>query len=214
MKPSFFVPSIIGTPRIATTTLLQTGSIPSIKQIETQIEQSWSENFDTKGAKHYRYQIYGQPSKIGAVEVSSVLSYLHIDSTVIQFIVCLASRTLLGNFVWCYFERQFWNNACIQYASKRIFDDRYRRYNSTFCVLELLWLASNITDDGFQQKRDLHLVSQAAEDDFLFNVQRHLGENNFDIEQGARKNKIKAFRSIPRGMLIFTMTIKSGYNGD
>ena len=116
MKPSFFVPSIIGTPRIATTTLLQTGSIPSIKQIETQIEQSWSENFDTKGAKHYRYQIYGQPSKIGAVEVSSVLSYLHIDSTVIQFIVCLASRTLLGNFVWCYFERQFWYNACIQYA--------------------------------------------------------------------------------------------------
>ena len=59
------------------------------------------------------------------MEKSSVLSYLHIDSTVVKFIICPASGTLLRNFVRCYFERQFWNNACIQYASNGNFDDSY-----------------------------------------------------------------------------------------
>ena len=37
------------------------------------------------------------------MEVSSVLSYLHIDSTVVQFIQCFESRSKLGPFVWAYF---------------------------------------------------------------------------------------------------------------
>ena len=66
-------------------------------------ESCWKDGFDPKGAEHYNHRIVGKTSFIGAVEVSSVLSYLHIDSTVVQFIQCFESRSKLGPFVWAYF---------------------------------------------------------------------------------------------------------------
>ena len=88
------------TSNISTRTIL----IPSTMQIQIAMEQGWKEGFDSKGAEFFRNKIRGKKSKIGAVETSSLLSYWHIDSCIVQFIVCQESRGLLGEFVWKYFE--------------------------------------------------------------------------------------------------------------
>jgi len=83
--------------------------IPSIKQIQYIIEQSWEEGFDAQGKKYYQNKMVGKvghKAKVGAVEISSILSYLHVDNTVVQFITCHESRSKLGPFVWSYFSRQ------------------------------------------------------------------------------------------------------------
>ena len=79
-------------------------SIPSIRQIQANMEIAWEKGFDSKGAQFFRNKIIGKKSKIGALEASSILSYWHIDSTVVQFIVCRESRRMLGEFVWKYFQ--------------------------------------------------------------------------------------------------------------
>ena len=79
-------------------------TIPSIRQIQMTMEQAWKQGYDPKGSQFFRSKIVGKKSKIGAVEASSVLSYWHVDSTVVQFIVCRESRQMLGDFVWMYFE--------------------------------------------------------------------------------------------------------------
>ncbi len=88
-----------------TTTII---TLPSIKQLQNIIEESWKQQFDTQGRQHFHNQIYGKRghnAKIGAVEISSILSYLYVDTTVLQFIACHASRSLLGLFVWSYFHK-------------------------------------------------------------------------------------------------------------
>jgi hypothetical protein len=69
------------------------------------MEQSWQRGYDQRGAAHFRHGIVGRPSKVGAVELSSLLTYFQLDSTVIQFVVCDESRLLLGRFVKAYFDR-------------------------------------------------------------------------------------------------------------
>mmetsp|Transcript_24929 Transcript_24929/g.37179 ORF Transcript_24929/g.37179 Transcript_24929/m.37179 type:complete len:544 (-) Transcript_24929:188-1819(-) len=86
--------------------------VPSLSQIQAFLEQSWADGFDPRGAKHYKNIIRGLKSQIGAVEVSSTLSYLQIDSVVAQFIHCHESRSLLGKFVWSYFTRKVGRDAC------------------------------------------------------------------------------------------------------
>ena len=79
--------------------------IPSVKQLQSSMEESWGKGYDTRGAAHFRHGIVGRPSKVGAVELSSLLTYYQLDSTVIQFVVCSESRSLLGRFVMAYFDR-------------------------------------------------------------------------------------------------------------
>jgi hypothetical protein len=78
--------------------------IPSLRELQDFIERSWRDGFDARGAQHYRNRLVGRAEWIGAVEVCSMLAYLHIDSVVVQFISCQASRKLLGPFVWAYFS--------------------------------------------------------------------------------------------------------------
>ena len=82
--------------------------IPSIKQLQYFIEQAWSEGFDSQGREFYSNKMRnkkGHEAKIGALEISSILSYLYVDVTVLQFITCYESRSLLGCFVWAYFNK-------------------------------------------------------------------------------------------------------------
>jgi hypothetical protein len=72
------------------------------------MEEAWEEGFDPDGADHYRHGIVGKsgPSaKIGAMEVANLFWYHGIDATVIQFIKCAESRSLLPLFVLAYLAR-------------------------------------------------------------------------------------------------------------
>lgn len=59
--------------------------VPSINELQTLFEMSWEEGFDRDGADFYNHRLCGTNSVIGAVEVASLLSYLAIDSVVVQF---------------------------------------------------------------------------------------------------------------------------------
>ena len=84
-------------------------TIPSIQQLQMFMEQAWQEGFDSEGRKHYNGKIVGKKgheAKVGALEISSILTYLFVDTTVVQFIVCYESRSLLCEFLWAYFNRE------------------------------------------------------------------------------------------------------------
>jgi hypothetical protein len=79
--------------------------IPCLHQLQVFLENSWQVGFDPRGAQHYSHYIVGKSAEIGAVEVSTILSYLHLDSCVVQFIKIPKSRNMLGPFVWQYFSQ-------------------------------------------------------------------------------------------------------------
>jgi hypothetical protein len=79
-------------------------TLPSIHQIQSQMEQSWKEGFDAKGAHHFSRKIRSKKSQIGAMEAHGLLSFWNIDSTVVQFVLCLESKEMLGKFVKRYFD--------------------------------------------------------------------------------------------------------------
>jgi len=79
--------------------------IPSLKDLQEFLESAWKMGLDPRGAEHYGRKIVGKTDEIGAVEVNSILTSLHIDSVVIQFIRTKESRKLLGPFVWNYFTK-------------------------------------------------------------------------------------------------------------
>ena len=88
---------------------VESKTIPSIEELQTFMELAWKDGFDPTGCKHFKGKIIGKQSKVGAMEISSVLSFLRLDCAVVQFIVCDESRSLLGPFVWEYFLRR---NGC------------------------------------------------------------------------------------------------------
>jgi len=79
-------------------------TLPSIHQIQSQMEQSWKEGFDAKGANHFSRRIRSKKAQIGAMEVHALFSFWNIDSTVVQFVLCPESRHMLGKFVKRYFD--------------------------------------------------------------------------------------------------------------
>jgi hypothetical protein len=88
--------------------------LPSLKQTQKSIEDSWDEGFDPNGANHYRHKIVGKQSnsgKIGAMEVCNLFWYHGIDSVVIQFIKCYKSRQQLPYFIRNYFGYDNDNNS-------------------------------------------------------------------------------------------------------
>lgn len=80
--------------------------IPSLRDLQECLQQSWRLGLDPRGAAHYNGVIVGKVDEIGAVEVSSILAAVRIDSVVVQFIKTHESRRLLGPFVWSYFEKR------------------------------------------------------------------------------------------------------------
>lgn len=113
--------------------------LPSLRQLQSFLEQSWADGFDPRGAQHYNRRIVGKRSEIGAVEVSSCLSFLGIDSTVVQFIKCKESRSLLGSFVWAYFTKMAHRNGCVFCSDTAEHHDHSLYFPSTTeCALELL----------------------------------------------------------------------------
>jgi hypothetical protein len=115
-------------------------AVPSLRQIETTLEQSWKAGFDPPGARHYGHKIVGRQSEIGAVEVSSVMSYWGLDSAVVQFLACRESRELLPKFVRAYFAQALGKEGCPFCSSGS------PRPKSIACAEELLQFAS-IPDD-------------------------------------------------------------------
>ena len=79
--------------------------LPSLYQLQEQLENCWREGFDSKGAEHFQHQVVGKKSQIGAVEVGFLLRYWSVDSCVIQFIKCKQSRELLPAVVYRYFQQ-------------------------------------------------------------------------------------------------------------
>jgi hypothetical protein len=92
----------------------QAGSfaIYSLRQIQQLLEELWKAGWDITGAQHFQYQIVGKQSRIGAVEVSSALSFRGVDNVVVQFIKCAESRRQLGPFCWAYFNRRSRCSTC------------------------------------------------------------------------------------------------------
>jgi len=83
-------------------------SLPSLTNIQKAMDEAWEEGFDPDGADHYRHSILGKSgasAKIGAMEVANLFWYHGIDATVIQFIKCAESRSLLPLFVLAYLAR-------------------------------------------------------------------------------------------------------------
>ncbi|KAL3945591.1 MAG: hypothetical protein SGBAC_000331 [Bacillariaceae sp.] len=90
-------------------------AIPSIGQIQSTLEQAWKEGYDPQGAKHFRQSIVGKTGKageLGAIEISSLLTYWGLDSTVVQFISCHQSRRLLPIFVKLHFAKALGKEDC------------------------------------------------------------------------------------------------------
>jgi hypothetical protein len=87
-------------------------AIYSLRQIQQLLEELWKAGWDTTGAQHFQYRIVGKKSRIGAVEVSSALSYRGVDNAVVQFIKCAESRRQLGPFCWEYFNRRSGCSTC------------------------------------------------------------------------------------------------------
>lgn len=118
--------------------------LPSLQQLQTFLEESWADGFDKKGAQHYNGSIVGRTSKIGAVEVSSCLAYLDIDSAVVQFIKCRESRSLLGDFVLAYFTKKSGPAGCCFCctASRGITLISSTSLSTSACATELLKCAA------------------------------------------------------------------------
>lgn len=78
--------------------------LPSLTQLQQQLEACWKEGFDPSGADHFKGSVVGRHSRIGAVEVGYVFTYWWLDACVVQFIKCFPSRRLLAPFVYRYFH--------------------------------------------------------------------------------------------------------------
>lgn len=78
--------------------------IPSLRRLQQNMETAWQQDFDPEGAEHYRHRIVGKKVWIGAVEVSNLMTFMGLDSTLVQFIKCPASRRLLVPFCRAYFS--------------------------------------------------------------------------------------------------------------
>eukprot|EP00934_Nitzschia_sp_Nitz4_P000383 Nitzschia sp. Nitz4//scaffold102_size76354//55916//57001//NITZ4_005639-RA/size76354-processed-gene-0.26-mRNA-1//1//CDS//3329532270//383//frame0 len=79
-------------------------NLPSVSFIQKSLEHAWEAGFDPAGARHFGHRLLGKQTWIGAVEVSSVLSFWGVDSAVVQFVKCPESRSLLAPFVEAYFD--------------------------------------------------------------------------------------------------------------
>ena len=86
--------------------------VPTVTQLESSLEEAWAEGFDPKGAQHYCHKILGRQSWIGTMEVASLLCYFGIDATVVQFIDCQESRSMLPKFVKAYFSKALDRDGC------------------------------------------------------------------------------------------------------
>ncbi|KAG2178777.1 hypothetical protein INT43_001623 [Umbelopsis isabellina] len=57
----------------------------NIKGLQLLIEQAWNEGFDPEGAQQLRYQVYRTRKWIGTTEVYTLLTYLGIRCTILDF---------------------------------------------------------------------------------------------------------------------------------
>jgi hypothetical protein len=110
-------------------------AIPSLRQLQSALESSWKAGFDPAGARHFKHKVVGRASEIGAVEVSSVLAYCGVDSTVVQFIKCRESREMLPKFIRAYFSKSVGIDGCPFCATSHLGSDS--------CAKELLQLAGS-----------------------------------------------------------------------
>ncbi|KAL3757811.1 hypothetical protein ACHAWU_008926 [Discostella pseudostelligera] len=79
--------------------------VPCIEEIQRTTEKLWRQGYDIRNALHHEYKLVGKKTWIGAVEVWSYLSFMRIDSIIVQFIKTSQNRALLGRFAWAYFNR-------------------------------------------------------------------------------------------------------------
>lgn len=87
-------------------------TIPGLLQLQQAMEEAWRDGFDPKGAQHYRWKMVGKRSWIGAVEVATLLNYLGVDATVVQFVGRRQSREMLPRFVRAHFEKWTGREGC------------------------------------------------------------------------------------------------------
>mmetsp|Transcript_3943 Transcript_3943/g.9991 ORF Transcript_3943/g.9991 Transcript_3943/m.9991 type:complete len:494 (+) Transcript_3943:99-1580(+) len=79
--------------------------VPSVEDIQRTMEILWRHGFDLRNAKHHKHSLVGKKTWIGTVEVWSYLSFMRVDSIIIQFIKTKDNRGMLGKFIWAYFNR-------------------------------------------------------------------------------------------------------------
>lgn len=141
---------------------------PVISTIQEDMEKSWAEGFDPRGAAHYKYRIRNSNARIGAVEVATLLRYWLLDATIVQFVKVASSRRMLGPFVWTYFaintlsNRQEENVHQVQTAAdilklaqqrRKVQDSRQLNSNinsSACCPLYLQWEGHSVLVVGIE----------------------------------------------------------------
>ncbi|OEU16616.1 hypothetical protein FRACYDRAFT_239213 [Fragilariopsis cylindrus CCMP1102] len=121
--------------------------LPSLKQTQKSIEDSWDEGFDPDGANHYRHKIVGKQSdsgKIGAMEVCNLFWYHGIDSVVIQFIKCYKSRQQLP-----YFIRNYFDDDSNSYTNNNNSNNNNNNNNNDACFIANKVLSDAYTESNF-----------------------------------------------------------------
>lgn len=138
--------------------------LPSLTQLQQQLEACWKEGFDPDGANHFKHSVVGGPSPIGAVEVGSLFSFWWLDACVVEFIKCFDSRHLLAPFVYRYFcsggqQPREKSLICLDWAEKvcpakeGILDDdpkHNKEDDSTVLPMYLQWEGHSVTVVGIE----------------------------------------------------------------
>ncbi|GKY97582.1 hypothetical protein MPSEU_000716700 [Mayamaea pseudoterrestris] len=146
--------------------------IPTLLNVQHLMEQAWLDGWDRNGAKHYQGMLAHKKVWIGAVEVASAMGCLHIDATVVQFIQCSASRSLLGPFCYNYFRKRAGCNICLSRSSRQCAVETLRTTESrddhsigvacscscSVLPLYLQWEGHSVTIVGVELNREM-LVS-------------------------------------------------------
>ncbi|CAG02778.1 unnamed protein product, partial [Tetraodon nigroviridis] len=65
--------------------VLQEKTVPSIPQLQSMVEGAWKEGLDPQGAAHFHQRLLGTRAWIGATEIFSLLTFLGINSRIVDF---------------------------------------------------------------------------------------------------------------------------------
>lgn len=186
--------------------------IPSLHQLQTFLQDSWANGFDQRGALHYQRNIVGKSREIGAMEVSTILSYLYVDTAVVQFINCHESRALLGPWIWNYFLRGpcfvcDWaahNISCLDWANQlldttaRNLSESTDSMNVCACPalpLYLQWNGHSVTAVGAEKTKagDIYLL--------MFDPMKSGSELRQALSSSNRKNVPSLMRLSTKSLL-------------
>lgn len=143
----------------------------SIYSIQYMFEIMWKDfGIDPKGASFYNYTLRNTTQKIGAVEVSSLLSFLDVDNVVVQFRFQSSRNSsierseksrwkdVIGEFVWLYYHQQL--DGSHKHTSKEI----------AYQILDSMKTRQLFNSSKESSKRNAHKSNQTRQQQNTFPI--------------------------------------------